>query len=144
MRVSQPKTMLAAFCLGLLAACDSPSVAFIGAPASVVVIDGSRFAVHRRDDRVEVYRTSFEMLPDPRLVALKAELAIMRATGCPVRKGSLEGDAAVIKARLACGGAPPDPALPPGVMYECEIIDSWDIASLEVTMEAIECTRIDA
>ena len=130
-------------CLGLLAACDSPSVGFMGTPAAVVVIDGSRFAVHRRADRVEVYRTSIEAFPSRAEVLRKAEMAILQATGCPVRAGSLEGDQALIKARLACDGDVPVPVLPAGVVYECDIVDNWDIASLEVTMEAIECTRTE-
>lgn len=130
-------------CLGLLAACDSPSVGFMGTPAAVVVIDGSRFAVHRRADRVEVYRTSVEAFPRRANVLRKAKLAILKATGCPVRAGSLEGDQALIKARLACDGDRPAPVPPAGVVYECDSVDNWDIANLEVAMEGIECTRTD-
>ncbi len=113
----------------------------MGTPAAVVVIDGSRFAVHRRADRVEVYRISAEAFPKRAEVLLKAQLAILRATGCPVRPGSLQGDQALVKARLACDAASPPPVLPDSLIYECDIVDNWDIASLKVTMEAIECTR---
>ena len=97
-----PLSRVLSLCLGLLAACDSPSVGFMGAPAAVIVIDGSRFAVHWRDDRVEVYRTSFEVLPDMAEILARAELAIIRATGCQIRKGSLADDVALITARLDC------------------------------------------
>ena len=40
-------------------------------------------------------------LPPDSLV--EAEAAILEATGCPVRPGSLEGDAALIKAEIDCG-----------------------------------------
>ncbi|HHL21168.1 MAG TPA: hypothetical protein ENJ52_06530 [Aliiroseovarius sp.] len=114
----------------------------MGTPAAVVVIDGSRFAVHRWADRVEVYRISAEAFPRRAEVLLKAQLAILRATGCPVRPGSLQGDQALVKARLACDGAVQSaPILPDSLIYECDIVDNWDIASLKVTMEAIECTR---
>ncbi len=90
--------------LMVFAACDSPSVAFMGAPKTVVVIEGSTFSVHRREDRVEVYRTSFEILPPRAQVLRRAELAIKQATGCKVRAGTLRGDQALIKARLTCSG----------------------------------------
>ncbi len=97
MRVMLMVTMAAG-----LAACDSPSVALMGSQKTVVRIEGMTFNVHRRADRVEVYRTGFALLPDRARVIRLAELAITQATGCPVRKNSLEGDQALIKAQLTC------------------------------------------
>lgn len=74
---------------------DSPHVA--------VTVEGSRFSVWRDGDRVEVIRVSPEALPRLSVVLARAEVAIERATGCPVRSGSLKGDQAVVTARLACG-----------------------------------------
>lgn len=73
---------------------DSPHVA--------VEFEGSRFSVWREGDRVEVIRVSPEALPRLSVVLARAEVAIERATGCPVRSGSLKGDQAVVTARLAC------------------------------------------
>ncbi len=89
--------------LVMLNACDSPSVAFMGVEKTAIEIDGSRFVIHRRDNKVEIYRTSIEMLPDRAEVFAKAELAVRQATGCRTRKNSLRGDQALMKATLACG-----------------------------------------
>ncbi|HHL20397.1 MAG TPA: hypothetical protein ENJ52_02590 [Aliiroseovarius sp.] len=86
----------------VLAACDSPSVALMGSQKTIVRLDGMTFNVHRRADRIEVYRTGFVMLPDRDRVLYLAELAISQATGCPVRKNSVAGDQALIKAQLTC------------------------------------------
>ena len=134
---------LAILTLTMLGACDSPSVAFMGAEKTIVQIDGSRFAVHRRENKVEVYRTSMEMLPNRAEIFAKAELAIRQATGCRSRKNSLTGDQALMKATLACGGEDPAPPLPANLSYECDVVDSWDINSLEVTVEAIECELVE-
>ncbi len=128
--------------LGLMSSCDSPSVAFMGSPKTVVVIEESTFSVHRRDDRVEVYRTSFEMLPNRLQVLGRAELAIEQATGCTVWKGTLNGDQALIKARLACGGQASQPPLATNLHYDCQIVDTWDLESRDVSVEAIECDLV--
>ena len=133
---------LAIFTLALLSACDSPSMAFQGTPGTRVEIGGSTFSVHRREDRVEVYRVSVEMLPNRAEVLAKAELAIEQATGCKVWKGTLKGDQALIKARLACNGEAPAPALPTSLSYECDVIDSWDIVSRDVSVDAIVCDLV--
>jgi len=128
---------------GVLTACDSPSVAFLGSQKTIVVIESSTFSVHRREDRVEVYRTSFELLPDRAQVLRHAELAIMQATGCKVWKGSLNGDQALIKARLACGGREVPPAsIPDNLYYQCEIIDGWDFDNRELSTEALACELV--
>lgn len=88
--------------LGFLAACDSPSPSFMGPPPIVITIEQSTFAVHRRLDRVEVYRTSFEFTPDRAGVLRRAERAIEQATGCTVRARTLVGDQALIRATLDC------------------------------------------
>ncbi len=85
-----------------LAGCDSPSVGLMGAQKTQVTIGGSRFSVHWRNDRAEAYRVSVEYLPDGAEILARAEQAIIQATGCQIRKGSLAGDVALIKARLDC------------------------------------------
>ncbi|EAQ13104.1 hypothetical protein BD830_11237 [Maritimibacter alkaliphilus HTCC2654] len=86
-----------------LIGCNSPSPRFMDSPHVEVEVAGSRFSVWRDGDRVEVIRTSPEVLPRLSVVLARAEVAIQRATGCQVWSGSLKGDQAVVTARLACG-----------------------------------------
>lgn len=92
-------------CLTLLAlaACNSPSPEFMDGLHREIEVEGSRYSVWRVGDEVEVIRTSPEMLPRLSVVLERAEKAIVLATGCRVRKGSMKGDQSLIKARLACG-----------------------------------------
>lgn len=75
-----------------------------GQPMRSVTVAGSTFNVYMRSGSktVEVHRVSFEALPGRRLVLSKAKRAIEIATGCQVRKGSLKGDQAIIKAKVNC------------------------------------------
>lgn len=68
-----------------------------------VIAGGSRFSVWRVGEEVEVLRTSPEALPRLSVVLARAEQAIVLATGCAVRAGTMIGDQALIKARLDCG-----------------------------------------
>lgn len=89
--------------LGLiLAGCASASM--LGQPMQVVRVADSTFQVYMASgsSRVEAHRVSFEPLPGKRLTFAKAMRAIEIATGCKVTNGSLEGDQAIIKARVGC------------------------------------------
>ncbi len=132
------RIVLAILMLAGLSACDSPSVAFRGAARSIVEIDGTRFAIHRRDNKVEIYRTSFEMLPDRARVFALAELAVLQATGCAARKGSLTGDQALMTATLACGGREPAPGSERA--HICSLAEGWDLARQEPRPGALSCT----
>ena len=92
-----------ALSLGLLAGCDSPSPRFSGAAQQSVTVGDSTFSVHRLGDEVEVYRTSVEWMPSLSATLTKAEQAIVQATGCKVRPGTLVGDPALMTAELDCG-----------------------------------------
>ncbi len=139
------KAGIAAIALVLLTACDSPSPAFMHAEKTVVEIDGSRFSVHRRGDRVEVYRVSPEWLPRLSEVLARARRAIEQATGCPVADGSLSGDHALIRAELNCDGSAAPPPRPAAVLtYDCEVVDSWTIDSRATEVQAIECDPREA
>ncbi|MCI2395791.1 hypothetical protein [Aliiroseovarius sediminis] len=87
-----------------LAACDSPSPQFMTADTTVkkASVDGSTFSVHRRENRVEVYRTSIEALPRLPVILARSEKAIEQATGCRVVAGSLSGDQAIQSAEIDC------------------------------------------
>lgn len=122
-----------------LTACDSPSIAFMGSAKTIVQIENSTFSVHRREDMVEVYRTSFEMLPPLQQVLHRASLAIEQATGCDVKTGSLNGDQALIRASLACHGRPEITPIPAHLKYECALIDAPDMPEPTSEGDAIEC-----
>ncbi|MCK0140394.1 hypothetical protein [Aliiroseovarius sp. F47248L] len=88
----------------LVAACDNPSPQFMSADTSVKreTVEGSTFSIHRRENWVEVYRTSFEALPRIPVVLARAKTAIEQATGCNVVEGSLSGDQAIQRAEIDC------------------------------------------
>ena len=88
--------------LCLLAACSSPDPGFTEAERIEVVVEGTRFHVFSQGTRVEIIRTSGEPFRALKHVPRKAEVAIARATGCVVVKGSLTGDVALMRARLDC------------------------------------------
>ncbi|MHA6265313.1 hypothetical protein ACXYMP_00405 [Aliiroseovarius sp. CAU 1755] len=103
MQTTRP--LVAILSLGVfLAACDSPSPQFMSADTSVkkATVDGSTFSIHRRENFVEVYRTSFEALPRLPIILTRAQIAIEQATGCRVVKGSLSGDQAIQRAEIDC------------------------------------------
>ena len=83
-----------------LAACDSPSLAFIGASTERVSVGGSEFTVRRRGERAEAVRTSREILPSRSGTQAKARQAIEIATGCGVKE--IGGDVSIQLARLDC------------------------------------------
>ncbi|MDE9451445.1 hypothetical protein J3R80_13305 [Aliiroseovarius sp. Z3] len=85
-------------------ACDSPSPQFMSADTSVrkATVEGSTFSIHRRENWVEVYRTSFEALPRIPVILARAEIAIEQATGCKVVEGSLSGDQTIQRAEIDC------------------------------------------
>lgn len=90
--------------LGALAltACNSPSPAYMGAPQAKAEAGGMSFAVRRKGSAVEVVRTSAHVLPDRAAVMTNAGIAIRKATGCPVRPGTLAGDYSVLRAEIDC------------------------------------------
>ena len=87
----------------ILAACASPSPQLMRGQKHEAEVGGSRFTIWRKGEMVEIYRTSPEMLPRLSAVMAKAAIAVEQVTGCPVREGSLVGDAALMKATLDCG-----------------------------------------
>ncbi|MBT2131457.1 hypothetical protein [Aliiroseovarius lamellibrachiae] len=127
------------------ASCDSPSPQFRSKDTTTaeVTVEGSVFKIHRRENWVESYRTSFEALPNVSKVLGRAKVAIERATGCPIRQGSLSGDQGIQRAELNCDGSLPP--VPPSidVEFSCEIYDRWSHSGGQVTIENAECTPVD-
>lgn len=103
MRSQTISPVFLALVAGVLAACASPSPRMMSGERHEAEVGGSRFVVYRKGDTVEVYRTSPEALPRMTTVFAKAEQAIRLTTGCAVEDGSLEGDAALMRADLDCG-----------------------------------------
>lgn len=99
----RPAPLLAAALALGLGGCASPSPRMMSAEKTVAEVGGSRFTIYRSGDVVEIYRTSPEALPRLSEVMAKAAVAVEQATGCKVAAGSLVGDAALMKAELACG-----------------------------------------
>lgn len=99
----KPIVLTAFAALFTLSGCDSPGLGMSGAAQRDVTVGHHRYSVHWKGDRVEVYRTSMAFLPRLSEVLAGAEAAILEATGCPIRPGSLEGDPALIKAEIDCG-----------------------------------------
>ena len=62
------------------------------------------FQVRIKEDRADAIRVSKHMMPRKRRVFDAAAMAIERVAGCPVRR--IEGDAAIVLARLRCKDAP--------------------------------------
>ena len=77
----------------------------LGASASEVTIDGSRFRVFRQPGggAAEAHRVSFEVLPSLVVTLERGYRAIELATGCRVAAGSLRGDQAIVLAEVDCG-----------------------------------------
>jgi hypothetical protein len=88
--------------LSFLGGCDSQSMEFMAARSENVVIGGMNFGVHWTDKATEVYRTGMIARRQWDDVPANALLAIETVTGCKVKEGSMEGDAALMKAKLTC------------------------------------------
>ncbi|WP_420396527.1 hypothetical protein [Nioella sp.] len=89
--------------LMLLAACDSPAPAMMGAEATRITIDAVEFSIRLRGDRAEAIRTN--MMPNPSIGSVypRAVQAMEAVSGCRVIEDSLRGDVAVMRADLDCG-----------------------------------------
>ena len=87
----------------LLAACDGPAPAMMGADATRMSIDGVDFTIRIRGDRAEAIRTNMMSNPSIGSVYPRALQAMEEVSGCRVRQDSLRGDVAVMRADLDCG-----------------------------------------
>ncbi len=93
----------------LLVACDTPSRAYKGVPASRVSVDTSVFDIRIKDNRAEAIRVNVEWAPSSKSVETRAVAAIEKVSGCKVKR--LRGDQAMMIADLKCIGShlPPAP-----------------------------------
>ena len=122
-----PLTML------LCGACNTPGPAFRGTEATRITVAGSTFDVRVDGPRAEAIRVNMQWAPRLDAVAPQGVAAIERVSGCRVRK--LDGDAALMTARLDCGQ--PLAPLPRGNTYDCDVYKVVD-GLAELTCEAVQ------
>ena len=107
-------------CLVVLAACDTPSPAFRGVEPVRIKVGQSMFDIRVKDSRAEAIRLNMEWAPRPEAVAPRAVAAIEAVSRCRVAR--LDGDQALMTARLDCGaGPPPAPVFPESL--DCDYHD---------------------
>jgi hypothetical protein len=98
-------------CLLLIAACDTPSPAFRGVEPVRIKVGHSMFDIRVQGRRAEAIRLNAEWAPRLEAVAPRAVAAIEAVSRCRVDR--LDGDQALMTARLDCGaGPPPGPVFP--------------------------------
>jgi len=90
-----------------LAGCDSPSPRYMGMTARQVVVDGAEFSVRATPWDAEAIRVNFKLKARRGDIVASGGVAIEMATGCKVKPRSLQGDTNIVRARIACPGAPP-------------------------------------
>ncbi|PVH30601.1 hypothetical protein [Pararhodobacter oceanensis] len=88
--------------------CSSPGHAYFGVAPRSVEIDGRRYDVYARLDRlrpeVQVIRMGYARRPEHIAILEAMVQAAEQATGCSVIAGSAVGDSGVMNARLSCSG----------------------------------------
>ncbi|RPE63185.1 hypothetical protein EDD53_2782 [Pacificibacter maritimus] len=95
------------FVLTVISACamDSPALGYTRGDAKTIELSGNTYKVYSEinGNRVEAHRVNAVFPPPSRLLILQqAHEAIVRTTGCDVKKGSLVGDQAIVKAIVQC------------------------------------------
>ncbi|MGB1235057.1 MAG: hypothetical protein ACPG5U_04940 [Planktomarina sp.] len=88
--------------LWFITACDSPTVDFAQIAAKQVKIQSSVFSIRQSGDRAQAIRTSTEYAPNWAYTAIRFAQAIEQATSCTIKPKSMEGDQALMEARLDC------------------------------------------
>ncbi|MFX0543923.1 hypothetical protein ACEWPL_000065 [Roseovarius sp. S1116L3] len=105
-----------------LAACNTPGPGFRGVEPVRISLRGDVFDVRVDGVRAEAMRVNQRWAPNLNSVAPNAVAAIEEVSGCRVRK--LDGDAALMTARLDCGQKL-EP-LPRGFSYDCDVYKIFD------------------
>ncbi|MFD0859124.1 hypothetical protein [Roseovarius aquimarinus] len=112
----------------MLMACNTPGPGFRGVEAQRISLGGDVFDVRVDGLRAEAMRLNARWAPRLSSAAPNGALAIEKVSGCKVR--ALDGDAALMTARLDCGQRL-EP-LPRAQSYRCDAYKIFDgIAELE-------------
>ncbi|MGV6840727.1 MAG: hypothetical protein ACWA40_11110 [Planktomarina sp.] len=102
-----------------LMGCNTPTPEFYGAAKQRVIVGQSTFDVRRSGDRAQAIRINTEWAPNWRHTYARFAIAIEGATGCTIKPKSMQGDQALMEARLDCPYAtrpnPPDET----IVLEC-------------------------
>jgi hypothetical protein len=85
-----------------VAGCNQPSPALWGAKATQVQVAGYAMTLWQLDDQVEIIRHGYAPRADQRHLRAAMAQAMVDATGCALRTGTLEGDTGVLRAALDC------------------------------------------
>lgn len=85
-----------------LSGCNTPQAGFRYDLQKNITVGQNSFVVYANQTQAQVVRLNRIRLRDTGQVALDATVAIEETTGCVVRRGSIKGDPALIKARLKC------------------------------------------
>ncbi len=96
------KTGIIGACVLAVAGCNTPPIGYAGIDPVQVTVAQSTFDVRIKEGRAQAMRTNREFAPNFNYVAPRARTAIMQASGCQIKEGSLVGDAILITADLAC------------------------------------------
>lgn len=90
------------FLVLLLAGCSSPSLKFMNIEPVRVSVEGSIYDVYSNGSEVQAIRVNRELLPSKAKAIVRMVMAIEQATGCTVVPTSVDGDQALVKAKIRC------------------------------------------
>jgi hypothetical protein len=92
----------AVFIIGLLCACSSPGVGFIGVTPVTVYQDRYEFDIYRSGSMVRGIKLSFGQPKSPVDFRQAFATAVNRAYACDVLDSTLSGDLVVLTAEVDC------------------------------------------
>jgi len=108
----------------ILAACNTPSPHFRGAPVTRVVVEGSVFDVRVRGNLAEALRVNPQYAPRFGPIRNRAGFAMAQVSGCQVVE--VLGDQALATGTLACEDRQQGWVVPTGVVsYSCLEVSQW-------------------
>lgn len=131
--------MLVPAALALAAACDTPSPGFRGVAPVRITVGKSTFDIRVDGNRAEAIRLNREWALRLEAVAPRAVAAIEKVSGCTVTK--LDGDQALMFARLKCGkGVAPMAVAPGRIEYDRDIDGTYVNRGLGEQVTEMTCT----
>ena len=86
----------------VLCGCASPSIDMQGSQKVEFSENGLTYTLFHEESRFEVIRTGFVRPSGLQAVRTRMLAFVEEATGCDVEKGTVEGDAALLRGSLVC------------------------------------------